>query len=103
MKKTVKALVITVMALVGGLIASLVFLDKKEDWLYEKFGKKEVRTFMKRFEPFIVMTEEAEEVIKTVKKEGGEVIKTVKEEGLEAMKTVKEEGLEAMNHIKHKK
>lgn len=69
MKDLAKALIITIVTLLGLLLGGIVFLDKNEAWLYDRFGKKEVRSFMKRFEPLIVMTEDAEEVLKSVKDE----------------------------------
>lgn len=63
MKKLLFMLMVTVLTVFGTLIAVLAFIDQNEEWLYDTFGKKNVRDFLKKFEPYITMTPDYEEEI----------------------------------------
>ncbi len=57
MKKIFKVLIVFI-----ALIASILFMaDNIEEWAYEKFGKEKVRDYMKKFEPYIVLSDDEDE------------------------------------------
>lgn len=67
MVKRVLKSVLVVFGIISGLAVTFVlFLDWKEEWLYEKYGKENVLAFMKRFEPFITMEGDEEEDDETI-------------------------------------
>jgi len=68
MKKVFKAVVVFI-----GLIVTIVFMaDNIEEWAYNKFGKEKVRDYMKKFEPYIVLSDdEVEEELDEEASESG--------------------------------
>jgi len=58
MKKLFKGIVFIVMLLFG-LVTGLIFiLEPLQKMAFEKFGEEEVRAYMKRFEPYIVLSDD---------------------------------------------
>ena len=59
MKNALKAIIVFI-----GLIVTIVFMaDNIEEWAYDKFGKEKVRDYMKKFEPYIVLSDDEEEEV----------------------------------------
>lgn len=69
MKKIFKVLIVFI-----ALIASILFMaDNIEEWAYEKFGKEKVRDYMKKFEPYIVLSDDEDEAEEEASEEDEEI------------------------------